>query len=201
MRTAISIWDGRIAPLFDASENILIVECQNGKMLSQQEEKLIDHNPFRKTEFLVTQNVKTLICGAISCQFMDILSASGINVLPFIAGKTEQVINAYLENKLSDPTLIMPGCGQRRKRFQIGCFPQTSGTYNQINQVKPNRFEGETVMPNKDHTGPDGKGPGTGRGMGRCGGKNRITKQDENKKQQGPDISRKERPGRFSTKD
>ena len=25
-------------------------------------------------------------------------------------------------------------------------------------------------MPNRDGTGPEGKGPGTGRGLGRCGG-------------------------------
>jgi len=42
--------------------------------------------------------------------------ASGINIIPWISGPTEDVLEAYLQGTLSHPNFLMPGCKKNRLR-------------------------------------------------------------------------------------
>ena len=45
-------------------------------------------------------------------------------------------------------------------------------------------------MPNRDGTGPNGKGPKTGRGRGRCGGEQVTSERPRNGRGQGRGLGR-----------
>jgi len=53
--------------------------------------------------------VDTLICGAVTRHFSELLKASGINLIQGISGQPEAVLDAYLDGTLAHPKYLMPG--------------------------------------------------------------------------------------------
>ena len=110
MKLGLSIWRGRIAPVFDVSREIVLLDIENYAICSRAVKALTADNPIGKAGELVQLGVQTLICGAISQPFVNLLNAYGIEILAFTAGAVEQVVGAYMANALPDPALSMPGC-------------------------------------------------------------------------------------------
>lgn len=111
MKTAITIWNGRIAPVFDVARQCLIIEDD-----SRTELTIPEGNAAYKASFFGNHNVSQMLCGAISCEYENALITSGIEVISFIAGSLEQVIDAWKEGTLVQAHFAMPGCGCRRRR-------------------------------------------------------------------------------------
>ena len=111
MKTAITIWNGRIAPVFDVARQCLLVEDDLRTELA-----LPDGNAAFKASFLGEHTVEQVICGAISREYENALVASGIEVISFIAGPLEQVLDAWRAGNLVQADFSMPGCGCRRRR-------------------------------------------------------------------------------------
>jgi predicted Fe-Mo cluster-binding NifX family protein len=166
MTVALTVWDDRISPVFDVARRILLIEVEDGEVTARREENLAEAPPIDRARKLVDLEVDTLVCGAVSWPVEAIISANGIETIPFVAGDVDEVIEAYLNGRLLDPELCMPGCRRRRLRTG-GC---RSGAEKWISQTpgRSGRMEEEDVMPGGDGTGPMGDGPKTGRGRGGC---------------------------------
>jgi predicted Fe-Mo cluster-binding NifX family protein len=162
MKVAIAIWKDRIGPVFDVSKKILILEIENDSINKKTVEMFENDNPGLKVTKLVDLNIETLICGAISNPLLDMITLQGISTIPFTCGEISMVINAFLQNRLPDPRLTMPGCCGFRKRIR----GQKQTAVNTL-------AKGVMIMPKGDGTGPAGQGPMTGKGKGRCGAKGR----------------------------
>ena len=66
---------------------------------------------------LTSSGIEVLICGAISEPLYDMLELAGIEVTPFLSGDAEGLLNAFIEERISDPRFLMPGCrGIKRRR-------------------------------------------------------------------------------------
>jgi len=119
MKLAITVWNGRIAPVFDAAERCLVLDTETG----ESSEEGIPRGPVEeKVDFLAGRNVVTLICGAISREYEDAIVARNLEVISFIAGNTAQVIEAWNEKRLLETRFSMPGCGCPRRRCRRrGC--------------------------------------------------------------------------------
>ena len=172
MRVAFSIWNERIAPVFDVSQQVIILNIEKGKVVERKEKELPDGDHFYKVGTLKNQNVQTLVCGAISRPLAEMAANSGIEVIPFIAGDVERVIEAYIAGGLPDPDLVMPGCCGERHRFQGSrCWRQGRDPHEIIKGKQTPNYERRKAMPRRDGTGPGSKGRGTGQGKGGCGTK------------------------------
>ncbi|PMP86778.1 MAG: hypothetical protein C0174_00595, partial [Thermodesulfobium narugense] len=148
MKVALSVHNEIIAPVFDSSNNIEIIEIDNSKINSRKVYKIDLADIF---SFFLRNSVDLIICGAISKQLEFQLSALS-KVIPFICGSKEEIISALLKNKnFSD--FLMPGCKRNRFRSDF---------------LKNYISKGVTKMPRGDGTGPLGQGPMTGRGLGYC---------------------------------
>ena len=119
MKVAVSTWNGRISPVFDASRQMVVLEVDGGKIVGRHEEPL-DEDLGRKVEQLVGAGIQVLVCGAISQPLAWMLVTRGLRVLPFIAGGVDEVTRAYLAGELDRPRFAMPGCCGRRMRFGGG---------------------------------------------------------------------------------
>ncbi|MCU0599507.1 MAG: hypothetical protein MUE70_09665 [Desulfobacterales bacterium] len=155
MKIALTVWENRISPVFDAATMILLAEIQGGGISSRQ---FLPFNPsvsWRLGEMLKGMGVNVLICGAISKVPANILTVSGIKLIPFISGETEKILAAYAKGSPIIPAFSMPGvCKQCRRRRNKQIF-----------------FTGQkevAMMPRGDGTGPLGQGAGTGKGRGGC---------------------------------
>jgi len=151
MKVALTVWNGRISPVFDVSRKILLLDIHNGIVTGRREETFGETDPVRKARKLVEWEVRKLICGAISRPLAGLFATYGIRTIPFIAGDAEEVIEAYLARKLPNRRMAMPGChGIGRRRFR--------GTSD--NDKEENPMFGK---------GRGGMGQGRGRGQGQGG--------------------------------
>ena len=79
---------------------------------------------------LESVGVDVLICGAISRALANMVTASGIQLLPYVTGRVNDVLLAYLNDQLVQAQFIRPGCwpgarkgfGRRRRgsQWQVG---------------------------------------------------------------------------------
>jgi predicted Fe-Mo cluster-binding NifX family protein len=92
-----------------------LVEVESGRIVNQWTEVLPEEMPVQRALRLTELGVEDLICGAVSRPLQALVSAYGIRVTAFIAGGAEEVIQAWLEDRLDREEFIMPGCCGRRK--------------------------------------------------------------------------------------
>jgi predicted Fe-Mo cluster-binding NifX family protein len=120
MKAGLTIWEGRISPVFDVSRQALILTIDNGVVSSRNSESIEAHAPTAKIERLLALGIETLVCGAISTPLHYALTAKGVKVIAFVAGEIDDVVAGLLAGKLPSEALSMPGCCRERKRFRGG---------------------------------------------------------------------------------
>ena len=125
MKVALTVWENRISPLFDATRMLLIAEISDGEVISKHRLPLDCISPFARAATLEELGVVTLICGGVSEFFAKLIEARNIQIIPFVAGRVDDVIDAYLKDGLCHKKFRMPGCGgrphkkeQRRRRHE-----------------------------------------------------------------------------------
>ena len=117
MKAAVTEWQGRIAPLFDVAGTVRVVEkSPAGNSGVEQRVSLPTDCPHSKIAALESLGVSALVCGAISRQVRECIEARGIQVLPFVSGALDDVIDAWREDRLELTNYSMPGCGRCRRR-------------------------------------------------------------------------------------
>ena len=155
MKVALTVWNGRISPVFDVSRKILVLDIRNGVVADRREEAIEGIDPAQKAGKLAEWQVRELICGAVSRPLAGLFAAYGIRTIPFIAGDAEEVIEAYLARKLPNRSMAMPGCcGGGRRRYP--------GKSDKDKDKEANYMFGK---------GRGGMGQGGGRGLGGGRGK------------------------------
>ncbi|HNQ35135.1 MAG TPA: NifB/NifX family molybdenum-iron cluster-binding protein [bacterium] len=110
MKIALSIWNERIAPVFDVSSRISLIEVDGERVTWKSAEELPGAASFAAAAWLAEQGVETLICGAVSRPVLARLTGYGIRVIPFVAGGRREVVEAWLNGTLERKPFLMPGC-------------------------------------------------------------------------------------------
>ena len=114
MRTVFTIWNDRIAPVFDVAGQALVVVSEHGAPHAEVHLVLPAGSAAAKVAYLAEAQVDALICGAISRPARLAALAYGIEVHSFIAGPLREVIGAWLEGRLAESVFAMPGCHGKR---------------------------------------------------------------------------------------
>lgn len=111
MNIAIPVWEGKVSPLFDTASRLLVFQTEQ-KLECSRFETLIDEEDITgKCLNIQKLGIDTLICGAISKHFyMMLRSVCEISVIPWISGRCEDVLLAYLGGSLNNTKYLMPGC-------------------------------------------------------------------------------------------
>jgi predicted Fe-Mo cluster-binding NifX family protein len=122
MKVAIPLWQGRVSPVFDEASRILLVDVSDQRELRRQEESLVLQNPFDWAQLLPKLGVEILICGMISQHQQKALASTGIRIIPHICGSIEEVVSSFLNGRLEDGSLLMPGCRSHRILQRRRCW-------------------------------------------------------------------------------
>jgi predicted Fe-Mo cluster-binding NifX family protein len=109
MKVAIPVSSGRVSTAFDFARRVLVIECQNGLEVRRHELILEEEIPLNRARRLAALGVGVLICGAISRSLAEHLAGSGIEIIPFVSGRVEEVLAAYLAGELESAQFLMPG--------------------------------------------------------------------------------------------
>lgn len=122
MKTAFTIWEDRISPVFDTAQHVLLVDIENGVLGPGRMDMPLPQEPVAKIAHLKEAGVSAVVCGAISRPLAQMAEERGIHVSPFVSGDIESVLRAYLHGELAQPVYCMPGCrgGQGRGRHGRG---------------------------------------------------------------------------------
>jgi predicted Fe-Mo cluster-binding NifX family protein len=113
---AVSVLDKRLAPVFDVSQNVRIFEIEENGTRLIGNLSFKDRDIFSRARMLAEEKVDLLVCGAISYYSEKILNSSGVDVLPFICGEVDEVVDALARDNLTENRFRMPGCQMRKRR-------------------------------------------------------------------------------------
>ena len=119
MRIAIAHWTGRVSPVFDVSNRLLLIDIEGGREQSREDTKLTSHNPFERAKELSNLGTEMLLCGAISNLMEVTLSGAGIQVVGFLCGALEEVVGAFFSGQLKDARFWMPGLHGKRQNHRF----------------------------------------------------------------------------------
>ena len=132
IKISLSIFDNRIAPVFDVACQALLVDIKSGVACEELLVTMPKDSAEAKVLKLAELGVKTLICGAISKPALLLAQAHDIRVTGFVSGEMRQVLQAFKNGSLHGSEFNMPGCrrmgrcggghGHRKRGFseQIG---------------------------------------------------------------------------------
>jgi len=110
MIVAIPVWSDQVSTVFDFARHILLVELNAGNEIGRSEHPLQEGPPIFRAKKLSRFGVEVLICGAISRPLARIVASHGIEIIPFVSGTVNDVLNAYLSGRLADSHFCLPGC-------------------------------------------------------------------------------------------
>jgi len=130
MKIAIPVWNDNLSNVFDFAGRLLLVEIENAREVSRSEVPLQAESLPERAGRLKQLGADVLLCGAISQALAIMVTASGIQVLPYVTGRVDDVLQAYITGQLVQPQFIMPGYwpgarrgfgrGGRGRRWQGG---------------------------------------------------------------------------------
>lgn len=117
MTLAISEWDDQVSTTLDFARTLLVVEVDGGREVSRKEVAIGDEPAARKARRIRDLGVEVLLCGAVSQPMAQAVSRAGIQIIPYVSGPIDDVLGAYLCERLSEPRFMQPGCrpGSRRR--------------------------------------------------------------------------------------
>lgn len=163
MKVALTFWENRISPVFDASHTLLIAEIEDSNTVSRE---YITFNPEQVSyliEIFGQLGITALICGAISEMPASIIETNGIELISFVSGNVDEVLNAYSKDYSIDLAFMMPGCSRQCRKKSKHCL---------VSNAQGRKV---TIAPKKDGLRRQGKGTGRrsqdGRKGKRVGGK------------------------------
>ena len=116
MKVAIPIWAGRVSPVLDVARRLVVAEFEAGNEINRQEEPLAETDLFRRAQRIHELGVDLLICGAVSRPLEDMLRANGVQVIPWICGPVDDVLELFISRQSLSPNYLMPGCCGRRRQ-------------------------------------------------------------------------------------
>ncbi len=115
-RVGVTVWNGRVSPVLDTARTLRVHEIgQDGTPGPGREEALPGTDPVAQAARLSALRPNVLICGAASRPLAERLAAGGIELVPFVAGEADRVLDAWRQGRLPGRTMCLPGCGGRRR--------------------------------------------------------------------------------------
>ena len=115
-RIGIPIFESRISPVLDACHRLMVVDIDGGLEVKRVEITLEKSDITERIEVFTRWGIGKIICAGVSDVMCRYLAARNIILISGFAGKVEEILNAYLCNRLNDPCYMMPGKGRQRSR-------------------------------------------------------------------------------------
>ena len=122
MKVAIPHYKDQVAPCFEVTAAITIFTIRRNKVVEETGFTLQSREALDRVRLLRDQGVGTLICGGLRSSFEDLLRASGIQVLSWVSGSVEELLELFIEGRL------VPGAGRLSDECApTGVSPSTTG--------------------------------------------------------------------------
>ena len=119
MKIAIPVSNGFVSSVFDFAHHLLVVDTEGQQETNRSQIQLEQQSAPQLAAKLAGLDVDVLICGVVSRPLASMLTASNIEVIPFVRRPVHQVLEAYFRSQLAESQFLQPGCWpDARKRFR-----------------------------------------------------------------------------------
>ncbi len=89
-----------VAPRFEAASHILLATAEGGQVHSTTTIDCGGREGYQRVRMLQIHRVTVLICNGINGSYRDMLTGSGVTVVPNVSGLVDYALGRYLEGKL-----------------------------------------------------------------------------------------------------
>ncbi|HDQ40825.1 MAG TPA: hypothetical protein ENN39_07350 [Desulfonatronum sp.] len=118
MIIALAHWQGRISPVFDVSQQLLLVSREACWPHQRRMVQLLYEQPQARAREVAGLGVHVLLCGAVSKMLATALTNEGVRVVGFLCGEVEDVLDAFLSRRLHQSRYRMPGFTKKTLTFE-----------------------------------------------------------------------------------
>jgi len=112
--------DRRVAYRLDCAEKIPVATRDNKGEIQLREARLPETDSIRCIQQISRLGIRTLICGAVSGFACRMLQHHGIQVIGWVVGDAQEVLEHYLKGDLHEGEILCASAGKRWKRSCSG---------------------------------------------------------------------------------
>ncbi|MBN1614588.1 MAG: NifB/NifX family molybdenum-iron cluster-binding protein [Deltaproteobacteria bacterium] len=123
MVIALAVCHDRLATVFEVADALVVVKDGSESNPCRRRIEIGRRHPMARVSMMRELEVSILLCGAIAMPLQGMLESAGIEVIPFLRGSVDDVLDAYRRGRLGNPDFWLPGCrfsnfagGHRRGR-------------------------------------------------------------------------------------
>jgi predicted Fe-Mo cluster-binding NifX family protein len=110
MKVAIPVCVERVATTIDFARELLVVDCVGSRQVRRDRIVLEEMLPANRARRIIGLGIDVLICGAVSRPLARLIQDSGIQVIPLVSGSVDDVLAAFLADRLDESSFLLPGC-------------------------------------------------------------------------------------------
>ena len=110
MKLAMPVWNDCVSTVLDFSDCLLVIDFKSGIINDRSMADFAGNTIEEKVARLRELDIQVLLCGAVSMPMERRVMASGIDIIPFLRGRVDDVLNAYFSGHLLEPGFMLPGC-------------------------------------------------------------------------------------------
>lgn len=108
-RVAIPVFESRVSPVLDSCQRMVVIDIKGGCEIRRQE-IVLEKMPLNQRLDLFTRwGIRKIICAGVSDVMCRFLSGIEVALISGVAGDIENIINAYICDRLDESCFIMPG--------------------------------------------------------------------------------------------
>jgi len=116
---AVPLHGDDVAPRFCSADRFLIAELEGSRAHQVRRLAIPERNWSQCLERLSAAGVSVLLCGGFNRSFLPLAERLGIRVISGLAGKAEQLIDAFARDEI-EQYRFLPCLGRRRGRRGAG---------------------------------------------------------------------------------
>ena len=111
MKVAMPRMGESVAPCFESCTTMAIFTVAESGEVDQLDFPLMSRDPFDRVRLLRDQKVNVVICAGMQESYEDLLQASGLQVISWVSGNVEELLDLFLNGELLPGTELPMGDG------------------------------------------------------------------------------------------
>jgi predicted Fe-Mo cluster-binding NifX family protein len=103
-----------VAPCFEYCSTMAVFTVEGALVSDQVDFPIRSRDPFDRVRLLRDRGVDTVICGGMQDIYEDLLRTTGLEVISWVSGSVEELLDMYLRGRLvpGEPSLEGPSRGE-----------------------------------------------------------------------------------------
>ena len=112
MKLVVPVHNKRISPVFDWCMRMMLIDSAPGRSPDRREIDISWLAGIEKAQVVADSGAHALLCGGISSQLAGALAYHGVDVVSWIHGNADEIVEKFIDGTFSPGDHLMPGITQ-----------------------------------------------------------------------------------------